>query len=187
VENQVGTVRDLLFRTRPRAKTLDELNVWLADQCVAYATRTKHPEFKDRTIFEVFEEERAKLMPYLGPFAGFVEKPMRATTTCLIAHEVAVGLLLNQLDQGHSLVGCCRLRFRFQVLQPEPSRRSAMTASVTVVRALRYADGSARGLLHHHLGHDRPLFCRAMGKTQGSGRCPPQSSATSVSGLVSCG
>ncbi|MCP5231160.1 MAG: IS21 family transposase, partial [Zoogloeaceae bacterium] len=87
VENQVGTVRDLLFRPRPRVKTLDELNAWLADQCVAYATRTKHPEFKDRTIFEVFEEERAKLMPYLGPFAGFVEKPMRATTTCLIVHD----------------------------------------------------------------------------------------------------
>ena len=87
VENQVGTVRDLLFRPRPRVKTLDELNAWLADQSVAYATRTKHPEFKDRTIFEVFEEERAKLMPYLGPFAGFVEKPMRATTTCLIAHD----------------------------------------------------------------------------------------------------
>jgi len=27
-----------------------------------------------------------------------------------------------------------------------------MTASVTVGRALRYADGSARGLLHHHRG-----------------------------------
>ena len=36
-----------------------------------------------------------------------------------------------------------------------------MTASVTVGRALRYADGSARGLLHHHTGHshkDRPRF-----------------------------
>lgn len=26
-------------------------------------------------------------MPFLGPFAGFVEKPMRATTTCLITHD----------------------------------------------------------------------------------------------------
>ncbi len=68
-------------------KTLDELNAWLVDQCVAYAKRTKHPEFHDRTIFEVFEEEKASLMPFLGPFAGFVEKPMRATTTCLIAHD----------------------------------------------------------------------------------------------------
>jgi hypothetical protein len=28
-----------------------------------------------------------------------------------------------------------------------------MTASVTIGRALRYADGSARGLLHHQQGH----------------------------------
>ena len=87
VENQVGTMRDVMFRPRPKVKTLDELNAWLADQCVAYAKRTKHPEFRDRTIWEVFDEERASLMPFLGPFAGFVEKPMRATTTCLITHD----------------------------------------------------------------------------------------------------
>jgi transposase len=44
VENQVGTIRDLLFRPKPKVKTLDELNAWLVDQCVAYARRTKHPD-----------------------------------------------------------------------------------------------------------------------------------------------
>ena len=34
------------------------------------------PEFRERSVIEVFEEEEARLMPYLGPFAGFVEKPM---------------------------------------------------------------------------------------------------------------
>lgn len=87
IENQVGTIRDLLFRPRPKVKTLDELNAWLADQCVAYARRAKNPEFRERSVIEVFEEEKARLMPYLGPFAGFVEKPMRATTTCLITHD----------------------------------------------------------------------------------------------------
>lgn len=53
VENQVGTIRDLLFRPRPKVKTLDELNAWLADQCMAYARRAKHPEFRDLVI-EVF-------------------------------------------------------------------------------------------------------------------------------------
>jgi len=43
VENQVGTLRDLLFRPRPKVKTLDELNAWLADQCLAYGKRTRHP------------------------------------------------------------------------------------------------------------------------------------------------
>ena len=87
VENQVGTLRDLLFRPRPKVKTLDELNAWLADQCLAYAKRTRHPEFRERTVWEVFEEERPALMPFLGPFAGFAEKPMRATSTCLISHD----------------------------------------------------------------------------------------------------
>jgi len=87
VENQVGTIRALLFRPKPKVKTLDELNAWLADQCIAYARRTRHPEFRDRTVWEVFEEERAALTPFRAPFAGFVEKPMRATSTCLIAHD----------------------------------------------------------------------------------------------------
>jgi hypothetical protein len=80
----VGNLRDQLFRPKPRVKSLAELNAWLADQCVAYACRTQHPEFKDRTIWEVFQDERASLMEWRGPFDGFVEKAVRATTTCLI-------------------------------------------------------------------------------------------------------
>jgi hypothetical protein len=34
----------------------------------------QHPEFKDRTIWEVFQDERASLMELRGPFDGFVEK-----------------------------------------------------------------------------------------------------------------
>ena len=49
VENQVGNLRDQMFRPKPRVKSLTELNAWLEDQCIAYAQRTKHPEFKDRT------------------------------------------------------------------------------------------------------------------------------------------
>jgi len=45
---------------------------------------TKHPEFKDRTIWEVFQEERPSLVELRAPFDGFVEKAVRATTTCLI-------------------------------------------------------------------------------------------------------
>ncbi|WP_230383508.1 hypothetical protein, partial [Paracoccus shanxieyensis] len=39
---------------------------------------------------------------------------------------------------------------------PKLVRRSTVTASVTNGRALRYAEGSARGLLHHVLGHCHP-------------------------------
>ena len=84
VENQVGTLRDHLFRPKPRVNSLTELNAWLEDQCIAYARRTRHPEFRERTIWEVFQEERASLMELRGPFDGFIEKAVRATTTCLI-------------------------------------------------------------------------------------------------------
>jgi hypothetical protein len=84
VENQVGNLRDQMFLPKPRVKSLAELNAWLEDQCIAYAQRIRHPEFKDRTIWEVFEEERASLMQLRGPFDGFVEKAVRASTTCLI-------------------------------------------------------------------------------------------------------
>ena len=84
VENQVGNLRDHLFRPKPRVISLIELNAWLEDQCIAHAKRTKHPEFKDRTIWEVFQEERLSLMELRAPFDGFVEKAVRATTTCLI-------------------------------------------------------------------------------------------------------
>jgi hypothetical protein len=84
VENQVGNLRDQLFRPKPRVSSLAELNAWLEDQCIAYAKRHQHPEFKDRTIWDVFQDERASLVELRGPFDGFVEKAVRASTTCLI-------------------------------------------------------------------------------------------------------
>src|SRR3981189_1647597 len=58
-----------------RFKTLDELNAWLLDKCIAYAKAHRHPEFADRTIWEVFEAERPKLVPYAGRFDGFHSVP----------------------------------------------------------------------------------------------------------------
>jgi len=84
VENQVGNLRDVMFRPKPRVNSLAELNTWLEDQCIAYAKRTRHPEFRDKTIWDVFEAERASLMAYRSPFDGFAEKAVRASTTCLI-------------------------------------------------------------------------------------------------------
>jgi hypothetical protein len=65
-----------LFRPKPRVSSLIELNAWLEDQCIAYAKRTMHPEFKERTIWDVFHEERPRLMERRTPFGGFVEKAM---------------------------------------------------------------------------------------------------------------
>ena len=55
VENQVGVVRERFFSPRVAFKTLDDLNGWLADKCIAYAKAQPHPEQKDRTVFAMFE------------------------------------------------------------------------------------------------------------------------------------
>ncbi len=84
VENQVGNLRDQLFLPKPRVSSLAELNDRLVDECIAYAKRMEHPEFKGRTIWEVFQDEQASLVVSRGPYDGFAEKAVRASTTCLI-------------------------------------------------------------------------------------------------------
>ena len=84
VENQVGLVRERFFTPRLRFKTYDELNAWLLDQCIAYAKAHRHPELTDQTIWDVFEAERPKLVPYTGPFDGFHAVPASVSKTCLV-------------------------------------------------------------------------------------------------------
>src|ERR1700745_2745671 len=68
-------------------KNLDELNAWLLDQCIAYAKAHRHPELTDQTIWEVFEAERPKLVPYAGKFDGFHAVPASVSKTCLVRFD----------------------------------------------------------------------------------------------------
>lgn len=87
VENQVGLVRERFFTPRLRFKSFDELNAWLLDKCVAYAKAHKHPEIADKTIFEVFEEERPKLIPIRSRFDGFHATQASVSKTCLVRFD----------------------------------------------------------------------------------------------------
>jgi transposase len=87
VENQVGLVRERFFTPRLRVKSYEELNVWLLDQCVAYAKAHHHPELRDRTVWEMFEAERPSLVPYAGRFDGFHAVPASVSKTCLVRFD----------------------------------------------------------------------------------------------------
>ena len=60
------------------------MNAWLEDQCITYANEPSIRSSRIGPIWDVFQEERASLMELRGPFDGFVEKAVRASTTCLI-------------------------------------------------------------------------------------------------------
>jgi hypothetical protein len=64
-------VRERFFSPRLRVKSYEELNAWLLDQCIAYAKAHRHPELRNRTVWEVFEAERSSLVPYAGRFDDF--------------------------------------------------------------------------------------------------------------------
>jgi transposase len=87
VENQVGVLRRRVFVPRPKFKSFAELNAWLEDRCLAHAKANRHPDIPDKTVWEVFEEERLSLVPYVGPFDGFHAVPASVSKTCLVRFD----------------------------------------------------------------------------------------------------
>jgi len=87
VENQVGLVRERFFTPKLRFKTYDELNALLLDKCLAWAKAHSHPERPEQTVWEVFEEERPRLIAYRGRFDGFHALPASVSKTCLVRFD----------------------------------------------------------------------------------------------------
>jgi transposase len=87
VENQVGRIRERLFAPRLKFASYEEMNGWLLERCIAHAKAQRHPEIAAATIWEVFEAERPKLVPYAGRFDGFHAVPAAVSKTCLVRFD----------------------------------------------------------------------------------------------------
>jgi len=57
------------------------------DRCIAYTKAHRHPELRDRTIWEVFEAERPSLVFYACRFDGFHAVPASVSKTCLVRFD----------------------------------------------------------------------------------------------------
>jgi len=62
-----------------------DLNAWLGERCRTLWSELRHPEFKGFSVLEMLEQERLELMPMPSPFDGYVEKPARVSSTCLVS------------------------------------------------------------------------------------------------------
>ncbi len=87
VENQVGNAREHLFTPRLHFADYAELNAWLEARCLAQARESTHPEQSDKTVWEVFEAERASLIDYCGPFDGFREIEVAVSKSSLVRFD----------------------------------------------------------------------------------------------------
>ncbi|GLS37878.1 hypothetical protein GCM10010869_34720 [Mesorhizobium tianshanense] len=59
-----------------RFNTHEKLNACLHDKCIAYAKTHSYVEQPERTISNVFEEWRGKLVEYRSSFDGFHTMPV---------------------------------------------------------------------------------------------------------------
>ena len=60
------------------------LNAWLAEQCRQAWQDMAHPEWPELTVAELREDEQLQLLPNPRPFDGYIEQPVRVSSTALI-------------------------------------------------------------------------------------------------------
>jgi len=89
VEKNVQDTRTRIWhQVRDRTwRSWDELNDWLSEQCTAHWQTLKHPYWPDLTLAEVLEDERNTLMTTPKPFDGYIERPVRVSSTGLIRYS----------------------------------------------------------------------------------------------------
>ena len=87
IEKSVQDARHRIWHQAPPFKSLDTLNLWLTQRCIALWHQLYHPEYRDQTIAAIWALEQLTLMPAPQAFDGFVEYTKRVTPTCLVNFE----------------------------------------------------------------------------------------------------
>jgi len=87
VENQVKVNRQRVFTPRLCVESLEELNAHLSEVMLREAHNVRHPEFSDKSVWQVFEEERPFLRTQAGAFDGYVADERRASSECLVQYD----------------------------------------------------------------------------------------------------
>lgn len=95
IENQVKSNRQSVFVPRLRFESLADLNAHLAEQMIIEAHHNRHPQFGDKTVWQVFEEERPYLRKQSTPFNGYQTEERRVNSECLV-----------NFDRNHYSVPC---------------------------------------------------------------------------------
>ena len=87
VENQVGTNRRSIFVPLLKFNSLAELNAHLEEQMLVEAHTLRHPEFQDKSVFEVYREEKPYLRRQNTVFSGYTTEERRAGSQCLVRFD----------------------------------------------------------------------------------------------------
>jgi len=87
VEKQVGDTRRNFFTPILKGETYEEINFKLREMSLNWSKTMKHPDFKEKTVFEVYEEEKPYLIEYRGEFEGYRLHPTVVSSLSLVQYD----------------------------------------------------------------------------------------------------
>ena len=125
-----------------------ELNVWLGERCRALWSTLRHPEYPTLSVAEMLEQEQSQMMPVPTAFDGYVEKPARVSSTCLVS------------VQRNRYSVPCELAGQLVSSRLYPNRILIVAGDVIVATHERSSD---RGQIYYDWQHYIPLVQRKPG------------------------
>jgi len=125
-----------------------ELNAWLGERCRELWNEVRHPEYPELTVADMLEQEQSQMMPMPTPFDGYVEKPGRVSSTCLVA-----------VHRNRYSVPC-ELAGQMVSTRLYPTKISIVAGDALVANHERVAD---RGQVRYDWQHYIPLIQRKPG------------------------
>jgi transposase len=131
-----------------RFGSFTELNAWLGERCRALWQEVRHPQHERFSVAEMLEHERPHLMPMPVPFDGYVEKPARVSSTCLVT------VARNRYSVP------CELAGQMVSTRLYPGRVVVVAGDDVVASHERLSD---RGQTHYDWQHYVPLLQRKPG------------------------
>jgi transposase len=136
--------------------SLEELNAWLAERCRQLWTELRHPDHRQFTVAEMLELEREQMMPMTTPFDGYVEKPARVSSTCLVS------VARNRYSVP------CELVDQMVSTRLYPTRVVVVAGDAVVADHQRQSD---KGKVRYDWRHYIPLVQRKPGALRNGSRC----------------
>lgn len=87
VEKRIGDTRRNFFTPILTGESYEDINAQLREMSLHWSKTRKHPDFQERTIFEVYEEEKPHLIKYRGEFTGYRLHPTIVSPLSLVQYD----------------------------------------------------------------------------------------------------
>jgi len=99
VERQVALCRGHFFTPLCQVSSLEALNTQLEERCLSWAKTRPHPHIKEKTVWQMYEEERSHLQPCRTAF-----------NACQVTGTVVSSCSLVHCDRNQYSVACHTVR-----------------------------------------------------------------------------